>query len=479
MLWACIILPHLALDTLQRRRPPGETPLVLIDGPQQARRVLDADAAAQAAGIHAGLPLTTAHALLARFDAVPHDAALTAQQHNLLAAWAYRYSAEVMRLPDGPGRGAVVLEVQRSHRLFGHWPAFEQKLRADLQSMGFHHRLGLAPTPLAAHALAQVSDGAAIEDPTTLRQRVARLPLGAAGLSGEDVERLAGMGIHQLGALLALPRDGLRRRFGAALLDHLDVLLGDRVAPLPRYVPPDRFDLRIEFNFDVENLASLTFPLRRLVGDLADFLAGRDGGVQQFVLSLGHRGHAPSRVTVGLLQPEREPAALFESARGRLERISLQHPVTFLRLRAIELPPFVPGGRDLFDQRPSSALPLEQLQERLRTRLGDEAVFRLQATVDPRPERSQRIMPKDAAYVPPTDRPRPTWLLPKPIPLRTRQVRIVAGPERIESGWWDGGDTRRDYYVLETADGQRAWAYCGPGEQPGERGGWMLQGWFA
>ena len=44
MLWACIVLPHLALDTLQRRRPPGEQPLVLIDGPLQARHVLDADA---------------------------------------------------------------------------------------------------------------------------------------------------------------------------------------------------------------------------------------------------------------------------------------------------------------------------------------------------------------------------------------------------------------------------------------------------
>jgi protein ImuB len=33
------------------------------------------------------------------------------------------------------------------------------------------------------------------------------------------------------------------------------------------------------------------------------------------------------------------------------------------------------------------------------------------------------------------------------------------GPERIESGWWDGGDTRRDYYVADTAAGQRLWLY--------------------
>jgi protein ImuB len=54
-------------------------------------------------------------------------------------------------------------------------------------------------------------------------------------------------------------------------------------------------------------------------------------------------------------------------------------------------------------------------------------------------------------------------------------VQIVSGPERLESGWWDGEDARRDYYVLETSQGQRAWAFA----PVGERGNWMLHGWFA
>ena len=52
---------------------------------------------------------------------------------------------------------------------------------------------------------------------------------------------------------------------------------------------------------------------------------------------------------------------------------------------------------------------------------------------------------------------------------------LEEGPECIESGWWDGGDVRRDYYLIETRSGQRAWAY-----RPfGESGPFMLQGWFA
>ena len=70
---------------------------------------------------------------------------------------------------------------------------------------------------------------------------------------------------------------------------------------------------------------------------------------------------------------------------------------------------------------------------------------------------------------------RPGWLLPRPLPLRD-PARVLAGPERIESGWWDGGEVRRDYYVVETRGGQRAWAFRAAGEQGGP---FMLHGWFA
>jgi protein ImuB len=50
----------------------------------------------------------------------------------------------------------------------------------------------------------------------------------------------------------------------------------------------------------------------------------------------------------------------------------------------------------------------------------------------------------------------------------------LAGPERIESGWWDV-DQRHDYYIVQTQAGQQAWAYVAAGATEN----WMLQGWFA
>src|SRR5690606_30304288 len=141
-----------------------------------------------------------------------------------------------------------------------------------------------------------------------------------------------------------------------------------------------------------------------------------------------------------------------------------------------------------FDPRPEQSMPWPRLRERLRAKLGDEAVYRVDVAPDPRPDRGQkrvrddaagasagpvhprgcvlvpvpaRRVPEDSGAIPA----RPAWLLERPVPLRDPRLRILRGPERLESGWWDGGDARRDYYVLETSQGQRAWAFAPPGEQ--------------
>jgi protein ImuB len=468
MLWACLLLPHLALDGVLRRRPADGQPLVLVDGPVNQRIIVSANDAARQAGLHVGQRLSAAQALLAQFEALPYDRDAVTRWHRFVAAAAYRYSSEVRLLPH-----AVVLEVSKSLGLFGPWPRFEATLRADLTALGFRHRITVAPTALAAFVFAGVHDGLALLTPDLLRGALQRVSIGKSRLPAVAAERLPGMGIRTLGQLLDLPRDGLRRRFGVELLTVLDRLLGNVPDGLDSYRPPDVFDLRIELLHEVESIGALVFPLRRMTGDLAAYLAGRDGGVQRFTVRLEHRAAAATDVPIGLLSPEREPDLLFELARERLARVQLPEPVLAMRLMARDLPAFVPAGRDLFDERTAHALPIEQLRERLRARLGDRAVYRLSSTTDPRPERAQTVGAETVSAIEP--RPRPSWLFDRPIPLRGSPARILAGPERLETGWWDGGDVRRDYYVVETSLGQRAWAFCAPGE----RSGWMLQGWFA
>ncbi|KRG67960.1 Y-family DNA polymerase [Pseudoxanthomonas dokdonensis] len=472
MLWACVLLPQLALDAVLRRLPDPQAPLALVTGAPQLRSLHAVNATAAQAGLRPGMRLTAAHALLPELRLVEHDPQAQAHWQRFLAAWAYRHSS----LVSAQWPGCIVLEVRASFRLLGPWPRLQAQLREELTALGFSHRIGLAPTARAAQVLAGLRDGMALPHPGAMADWLDRVPVRRARLPDGAGERLQQMGICDLHALRGLPRDSLRRRFGLPLLEHLDRLYGQADDPLAYYTPPDHFDARVELGYEVENHMTLLFPLRRLIGDLCTCLSIRDGGVQRFLLRLEHEG-AHTDVEVGLLAAERDPAMLFELTRNRLERVRISQPVLALRLLARELPSFVPASRDLFDQRAQQTLPWPQLRERLRARLGDASVYRVAPSGDPRPEHAwQRLQTDQQAIDDAPPRPaRPCWLLPQPIPLRDPRPRIVHGPERLESGWWDGADARRDYYLLETSQGQRAWAFAAPGE----RSGWMLHGWFA
>lgn len=470
-MWACILLPSLALDGALRNRPIVGGPFALVAGPEQQPRLVAINVHARHAGLHPGQRLAEAEAICRNLLTAEHDPRRLASDLYLIAAWAYRFSSEVALVPPR----AIVLEVGRSLGLFGPWPRLETRLREELAGLGFHHRIALAPNPCAAKVLAGVTNGACILGDNELERALAAVPIARAGLPTNAAEALPGMGIRSLGGLLALPRSGLQRRFGAALVAALDRLLGDLPPPYTPYRPPDRFEGHVELPAEVTNHTTLLFPLRRLLGDLATYVAARDGGVQQFVVRFGHEHAAPTDLKVGLLAPERAASALLDVVKLRLERTVLPKPVIALGVIAETLPPFVPAGRDLFDARPVNVVDWEQLRERLRARIGEHAVHGLTTDPDPRPERASRYDDPSKMEIRTTLPQRPTLLLDRPIPLRGPAPRILAGPERLETGWWDGGDIRRDYYVLELVTGQRAWAFC----PPGESGPYMLHGWFA
>lgn len=121
---------------------------------------------------------------------------------------------------------------------------------------------------------------------------------------------------------------------------------------------------------------ALLSSLRRLIGDLCTYLSIRDGGgVQRFVAGLPTRG-GHTDLEVVRYRRRWNWRTLFELTR-KLAGAQTDRPVVGVRLLARELPPFVPAARDLFDTRPQQQPPRPQLRERLRARLGDDAVHRV------------------------------------------------------------------------------------------------------
>lgn len=470
MLWACILFPQLAMDGVLRGRADAEAPLALLRGTPQ-RRVLQAvNPAARSLGLKPGQTLIAAHALTHGFATAEYDVSAIEHCQQFLAAWGYAFSSQVsLHYPR-----CLLLEIQASLGLFGPWARFEKRLRGELQDLGFQHRIAVAPFPAAARVLANAYDGLAVLEGQSLQTVLDPLPVDRIGLPRDVAHAFARMGLRTLQQVLALPREGLSKRFPEEVLRHLDTLVGKRGLGLDFYRPPDRFDTRIELNYEVESSQALLFPLRRLTSDLAAYLAGRDSGVQRFTLHLEHRSQPDSQVAVGLLSAEREPAMLFELTRGRLEQVQLPAPVLAVRLVARDLPAFTPEHKKLFDERPQQSLSWEQLRERLRARLGDDAVQGLGARADHRPECAWLPTPSSSLEAAQFLGQRPAWLLAESTPLHEASLQILAGPERIESGWWDGSDVRRDYYLVQTRTGQRGWAF-----RPVGGGPLLLHGWFA
>jgi protein ImuB len=102
---------------------------------------------------------------------------------------------------------------------------------------------------------------------------------------------------------------------------------------------------------------------------------------------------------------------------------------------------------------------------------------------DHRPELASRALPASPAATPAALPPRPLWLLNPPEalrevhgrPQRSGPLALAAGPERIESGWWDGGDVRRDYFIAIDSTGRWLWIF----RDPRPPGGWFLHGIFS
>lgn len=519
MLWACLHFSTLPLSAVFDELAASAQPCALYEGPRQRPLIVQANAAGLAQGARPGQTVAAARALCANLDLRRREPDAERHGLQLLATWAYHYSGQVSLA----GADTLYLEVGASLTLFKGWPQLCAHLQQDLQLLGYAgHRLGVAPVAAAARVLALNHDRIALRRLPVMLQALDPIPLQSCGLPAATAAQLQGMGFRRLGELWRLPRQELARRIGPENLLWLDRLRGIAPEVLPLYQPPDGFGRRIELDGLVESWQALLFPLRRLVRELGLFLQVRDCGVQTFELRLEHEDHATTRVPVNLSSVQREADALYEFCRGRLERVAIPAPVSAIALVAAGLAPFRPGHHDLFEPVRRQGLDWPDLTERLRSRLGDEALRGLACVADHRPERAWRFTAADTAATkpatartPPAPKPaeknknpqdnkpawpgarrsdaqanaaaarlrsaqapsatRPLWLLARPIPLRQPLAQILAGPERIESGWWDGDDARRDYYIVRCTNGQRAWAYLPAGEDSG----WMLHGWFA
>ncbi|HXU43738.1 MAG TPA: DNA polymerase Y family protein [Burkholderiales bacterium] len=373
-----------------------------------------------------------------------------------LAGWACQFTPRVAQAPPD----ALLVEVAASLRYFGGQDAFLQTLRAGLDALGLPTRLAVAPTGLAALWRARGGGGP-----------LATLPLEATGF---DLDFFRGIGVATVGEALALPRDGLAQRCGSATVDALDRACGRLPETYAFFTPPACFSARLELPGEAAHAEALLFPARRLLAQLEGLLAARHEGIRAFTLRLVHFDSSSEEFDIRLASVSRDAARLAILLRERLDEKKLQQPVEAIELRAADFTPLGPRSGGLFGDAAREEENWSRLLERLRIRLGGAAVCGLATQPDHRPEHAwRRVEPGE--WDPREFRlpgARPLWLLEQPRRLAESEFTLLAGPERIECGWWDGDEAKRDYFIARLASDAAAWIYREGGE-------WTLHGLFA
>lgn len=469
MLWLALFAPKLPFDLLARQGHPTSRPAALLGEEKGIPRLAEVNAAAARRGLRPGQSLAHAYAVVPALLLLRRDEAAERAALERLASCALGFSSEV-RLAER----AVLLEVGGSLRLFGGLEALGIRLREALEPLAMTLREGVAPTAEAALFLARAGGGRILSR-EELEASLAPLRLSAAPLPSELIATLGALGLDRLGRLFRLPSASLGERFGPALSAWLESLLGERPPAWPRFTPPERFQAELELPQPAGSVPELRFALARLVHELTACLAPRRLGVAQLRLTL--KGRRSWRdVTIALRSPSAEAKRLLAAAEAALERIELSEPVLALALESGSLREIPPLQQTLWG--PASEGHQERLAElieRLEQRLGEAALYRLGLAEDHRPERAFRRLPAWPEPQPgkaaPPPSPRPAWFLPSPRPVRREDYELLSGPERIESGWWDGEEHRRDYYRARDRQGRECWLF-----QAAE--GWFLQGFF-
>lgn len=468
MLWLALHFPRLSLEIFSRGAVAPE-PLAVAEKRGNRSRVMACNEAASACGVQPGMPVAAAQALAAGLVVRGRD--LAAEQESLagLAAWAGRFTPAVsLQPPDG-----LLLEIGSCLRLHRGLDNLLCQVLNGLREMGYASTHASAPTPHGAWLLALAGTEAAIREPQQLKQALAALPVRLLDHLPETLESLEMVGAHTLGDCLRLPRPGAVRRFGQRLLDELDRALGQLPEARAFFVPSPSFERSLELPAPVQEAEALIFAARRLLPELEGYLNLRQAGVQELELTCRHEDVPDTEVKLGFVQPTRAVGRMLLLLRETLGRTRLPAPVHTIVLNARLILPLAATNGDLF-QDGAEAGDGNLLLERLRVRLGKEAVCGIAPAADHRPERAWRHCEAGDEAVSPSNLRRPLWLLPKPVPCRDGRLVLKGGAERIESGWWDGMDVARDYYVAQDGNGSRLWVYCDR-----VSGEWFVHGLFA
>lgn len=468
------------------------------------------DRAAAMLGLRGGMGLADARVAVPELLVFEHDPHADAVLLDRLADGCTRYTPHVAL----DGADALVLDVTGCAHLFGGERGLVADVEARMARVGLGVRTALGYGPEAALALARFQRAPAVDE----REAVMRLPVAALRLGAECETALGRAGLPTIGDVARRPLAAIAARFGEDAVQAVRRITGEAASPLTFRTAEASliFDQRF-----AEPIARTDYVLERLAdlaGQAMEALGERGHGGRRFDALFFRSDGMTRRLSVETGGATRDARAVMRLFRERID--TLDDPLDpgfgydMVRLMVPVHEPLAVSQLRLEGGGARPAQQVEELVDRLSTRLGRGRVRRFIPRDSHIPEQAQLALPAVAAgnrgaewaISPPGNPPlRPLHLFDPPQPIQViaevpdgpphrfrwrkvlHEVNRFEGPERIASEWWrarDGnpakGAPTRDYYRVEDRRGRRFWIFRhGLYDDEGPHPAWYMHGLFA
>lgn len=474
---ACFAVPLFPLAARLRCEPElRHQALVVCAGNGTAARVVAANRLARRAGIRPGETLRQARALLPGLVARARDAeGERAAQESLLEV-AETFSPRV----EDAGEGVVYLDLAGD-------PALETDLATALsraaERAGLPARVGLAASKLAARVAADSPRSPTLVAPGDEARFLAPLPLTRLAPALELGETLRRWGLRSIGEFARLSADEVVSRLGAAGGQLHSIARGEDPRPLVVRQPPPDFREGLDLEWPLVALEPFLFVGRATLERLVARLETRGLGCARLLVSLRLDPDGVSERAIDLPAPTRDTKTLLTLVRLNLEERPPGAPVVGFSFSAV---PDRPRAAQLSLLGAAELSPdlLATTLARLFALLGPGRAGAPHSPDGHRPERfavvpyspppppavanktihgrgllTVRVLRPPVELEALTDGPRPAELrslVAEEAAKRPRlagEVRVAAGPWRMEEGWWSETPAEREYWDVELADG--------------------------
>lgn len=496
--FAAIWFPHLTTDWLTLRRPQLKgVPFVFAVKDHGRIVVTAATALAQSHGVHIGMPVADAKAIIRDIQVFDERPQLSTRLLKALGEWCIRYTPTVaLDHPDG-----IILDISGCPHLWGGERAYLHEIVTRLRGHGYDVRSAIADTPGAAWAISRFGQDSSIIKSGEQTTALLGLPPAALRLAPEVISRLHKLGFRTIGSFITMQQSALRRRFG----QHLLIRLGQALGRSDEYIEPlqltEPYQERLPCLEPIRTKAGIEIAVSRLLQSLCVRLKRKGKGLRTAVLKCYRVDGKIQQIDIGTNRASCHESHLLKLFDLKIPSIE---PALGIELFVLEAPKVEDaqalqekiwaGKTDLGDNSVS------ELLDKLASKVGNASIHRYLPDEHYWPERSYRIassLDEKTSVRWCTERRRPTRLLSTPEAIevtapipdyppmmfkykdKTHLIRKADGPERIESEWWLEKSEHRDYYYVEDEEGNRYWLFR-LGHYSGDQSKkWFIHGFFA